>query len=343
MESISLELFEAEWQRTLFFVLLINFLLLAIVWPCFVGLAVAFFPKSYKCCCRLFRHNCCKTCFDTQIRQDKWTFMDVTLSNPGICFGNIELQGYLKPPPLGKPVIICIHGLFGSFDFILNRSCIRPPSDELERYLTGDYGVLGIDLRGHGLSSCACPGGLGALEYRDILKAIDFVQENYPKSPIVLHCQSMGVFSALQAVNYSKRYTDAVSGIISISGLYSVNGDLFGSFKRCGCCFPSFYLDYILWWVKGIIFIFSRSWIEDHEKTSVPTLQFHNKYDPTVPFQQAQAFSDMNGSELVIYEHRCRHLSAHEACVEFHDRIEDFLKNLDLGSSWNVDIGGSWL
>ena len=108
---------------------------------------------------------------------------------------NIEISGWLFNHFPERPVVIVVHGLFP------NGKC-KPESNLIASLLLKNkINVLTIDLRNYGDSSLVSEyENLGLSEYKDVLGAFDFLNQNgFKKYEIGLHGISLGGTSVIFA------------------------------------------------------------------------------------------------------------------------------------------------
>ena len=107
----------------------------------------------------------------------------------------VQLNGWLFNYFENRPIVIVVHGIFP------NGKC-KPESNLIASLLIkNNINVLTIDLRNYGDSSSVSKyENLGLSEYKDVLGAFDFLQQNgFPKYQIGLHGISLGGTSVIFA------------------------------------------------------------------------------------------------------------------------------------------------
>ncbi|MFB6363494.1 alpha/beta fold hydrolase [Paenibacillus elgii] len=105
---------------------------------------------------------------------------------------------YLDNEQEGKPVLICLHGLFGSARYFAG----------LMEQLT-DWHVYSIDQRGHGWSGHASAGQYDREDFVEDIAA--FFQQVLNNEPVMILGHSLGGFNAYQ---FASKYGHLVKGLI---------------------------------------------------------------------------------------------------------------------------------
>lgn len=203
--------------------------------------------------------------------------------------------------------------LYGEFyDFGYDKVALIVPgrSDSLtysyyfaEPYVKCGYNVLVIDMRAHGLSEGKY-NTIGCKEYRDILKWIEFIHEEYHMQQVVIHALCVGAQSVIRSL-VDKECPEYVKAFV-VEGMYTT---FFETFKTHALhlgypCFPAVQLIDV--WTR--IFIGQTIFygpINEIGKLRIPLLMLHGKQDVYSLPAKAEVLYEKCGSkqkELVWLE-----------------------------------------
>jgi pimeloyl-ACP methyl ester carboxylesterase len=136
---------------------------------------------------------------------------DYDLSYEEVIFAStdgVPLSGWYLPGGSRQAVVACGHGLFRSRREVLDRAAF---------FRRQGYDTLVFDFRRHGKSAGERV-TLGFQERRDFEGAIEFLEKQRPRSPVVVYGVSMGAGAALLAA----RETKAVAGVVADSPFLNV-------------------------------------------------------------------------------------------------------------------------
>lgn len=203
--------------------------------------------------------------------------------------------------------------LFGEFyDFGYDKVALIVPgrSDSLtysyyfaKPYVESGYNILVIDMRAHGLSEGKY-NTIGCKEYRDILKWIEFIHEEYHMQKVVIHALCVGAQSVIRAITNEAcpKYVEA----FVVEGMYTT---FYETFKTHAIhlgypCFPAVQLIDV--WTR--IFIGQTIFygpINEIHKINIPFLMLHGKQDVFSLPEKAEVLYEKCGSavkELAWFE-----------------------------------------
>lgn len=202
---------------------------------------------------------------------------------------NLKLHALELKNNVSEDWIIMVHGYFG------NAKQLMPYVTELIK----KYNLLLIELRGHGESEGNYV-DFGVKSRYDILKWMDYINDNYDTPKIVLYGISMGASAVMMTTNLN--LTNNVKCIIEDSGFTSAREELKYQLKKV-YHFPSFPTlllanSYIK--TKHRFAIDDASAIKSLKYNSVPTLFIHGSNDNLVPlYMMEDLFNKNNGKKCL--------------------------------------------
>lgn len=193
-------------------------------------------------------------------------------------------------------------------------------------YAAAGYGVLMVDLRGHGSS-----GGerrtLGYREVRDVRAALDWLgDEGYDPDEIVLHGWSMGGATVTRAAPGT-----GVSAVVEEAGYADLplllrdglpeSSGLPRAFNPATFLAAKLFLDFDPWAVRP------RREAARLQEKGVPLYVVHSTSDETVPYEHAELFLEAYPEAELWTLDGYAHVAAHEH-PEYGERLRDFLDSL---------------
>ena len=231
----------------------------------------------------------------------------------------VPLSAWWTPPPPGDGpprAAVLVHGWGG------NRS------DEYIRktaplYREAGYGVLMLDLRGHGES-----GGdrrtLGYGEVRDVRGALAWLEEKgFEPGEVVLHGWSMGGATVVRSAPGT-----GVAAVVEEAGYADLplllrdqlpeNSGLPRLFNPGAFLAASLFLDFDPWAVRP------RREAARLQKEGIPLFVIHSTADETVPYEHAKLFARANPDAELWTLAGYEHVEAYEH-PGYEERIDDFL------------------
>lgn len=229
--------------------------------------------------------------------------------------------------------------LFGEFyDFGYDKVALiipgRPDSLTYSYYFTkpyaeSGYNILVIDMRAHGWSEGKY-NTIGKKEYRDILKWIEFIDEEYSMQKVVIHALCMGAQSVIRAITH-KDCPEYVEAFV-VEGMYTT---FYETFKN-----HAIHLGYQSFPAVQLIDVWTRIFIgqtifygpiDEIHKMTIPILMLHGKQDVFSLPEKAEILYEKCGSamkELVWFEEGA-HSQLRISNEEAYDRaIKAFLERV---------------
>jgi fermentation-respiration switch protein FrsA (DUF1100 family) len=191
-------------------------------------------------------------------------------------FDGLSLKGYIAENTLNSTAwVIIAHGYTDSASSMCSYA---------QRFYEMGFNVLLPDARGHG-SSQGTYIGMGWHERKDIKSWIDYINDNYPESQILLFGISMGAATVMMASGETLPIN--VRAVIEDCGYTSVKEEFKYQLKNCFHLpwFPILPATSIIARIKaGYSIIYEGSAIEQIKKSHIPTLFIHGTADDFVPF-----------------------------------------------------------
>ena len=196
--------------------------------------------------------------------------------------------------------------LFGEFyDFGYDKVALIIPgrSDSLtysyyfaKPYAESGFNVLVVDMRAHGWSEGKY-NSIGHQEYKDILKWIAFIHDEYHMEKVVIHALCMGAQAVMRAITHENcpKYVEA----FIVEGMYTTFYETFKSHALyLGYpCFPAVQLMDV--WTRLFLgqTIFYGP-INEIEKMRIPFLMLHGKKDVFSLPEKAEILYEKCGSAI---------------------------------------------
>ena len=198
-------------------------------------------------------------------------------------------------------------------------------------YVDSGYNVLVIDMRAHGWSEGKY-NTIGFEEYRDVIKWVELLQEEYHMKSVVIHTLCMGVPSVLYALN-SVKCPACVNAVVA-EGMYTT---FYETFKN-----HAIHLGYKAFPVVQLMEVWMRLFtgytifygpINVIEQLQIPLLMLHGKQDVFSLPDKAEELYEKCGSsmkELVWFEEG-EHSQLRIMNEEGYDKaVKDFLKRVHI-------------
>jgi dipeptidyl aminopeptidase/acylaminoacyl peptidase len=237
----------------------------------------------------------------------------------------LDLKGWWIPEGESSRAVVLVHGLDASKSgqYVLDTASI---------YAQADYGVLMLDLRGHGESEGKRT-ALGYQEVQDVRGALSWLEEDQGFQPgeVVLHGWSMGGATVLRSAPGT-----SVAAVIEESS-YADLPLLLRDRLPESSGLPSFFNPGIFLMAK--IFLDFDPWAVRPEEDAailsgegVPLLIIHSRDDEVVPFEHAKmlatSYPDAEFWEIEGYGH----VEAYSH-PEYRQKLLGFLEQVEAGET----------
>jgi uncharacterized protein len=237
----------------------------------------------------------------------------------------LTLKGWWVPGDVPSRAVVLVHGLEGSkaSEQVLKTASV---------YSGAGYGVLMLDLRGHGESE-GNRTTLGYQEMRDVRGALSWLEEKQGFEPneVVLHGWSMGGATVLRFAPET-----GVAAVVEESGYADLplllrdrlpeSSGLPSFFNPGIFLMAKLFLDFDPWSVKP-----GEDATELAEE-GVPLLIIHSRDDEVVPFEHAEmlaaSYPDAEFWKIAGYGH----VEAYSH-PEYRQRLLDFLERVEAGEA----------
>jgi len=193
-------------------------------------------------------------------------------------------------------------------------------------YLSQGFDVLMINHRAHEKSEGAWS-GFGQLEGADLLQWLDFIVKKNPDYKIVMHGNSMGAASVMEAS--CMNIPSNVKCIVSDCGFTSSRDELKYQMKEMFHVPPFPILDIVALYCK----LFAKfnldgvSALESVKNAKAPMMFVHGKKDATVPVSMAEELYKACGNEkeLALYEESGHGQSYFKYEKEYQEKLMAFV------------------
>lgn len=228
-------------------------------------------PKSSKAI--IFNNDYDEELEKRKIENEKWindNGKDIFIKNK-----NIKLHGYeVKNKKESNIWVIAVHGYVDSAISMVASA---------KQFLRFGYNVLMPNLRTHGKSEGKYI-GMGWLDRLDLLKWIDYLNNEYGNIKIILYGISMGAATVMMASG--EKLPDNVKVVIEDCGYTSVWDEFSIKLKILFHLpqFPTMYYANIITKIKAGYSLKKASCIKQMKKSTTPTLFIHGDQDKFVPF-----------------------------------------------------------
>ena len=232
----------------------------------------------------------------------------------------VPLSAWWVPPPGGpERAVVLVHGWGG------NRSD-EHITETAPLYAEVGYGVLMLDLRGHGES-----GGerrtLGYREVRDVRGALSWLEgEGFEPGEVVLHGWSMGGATVTRSAPGT-----GVAAVVEEAGYADLplllrdqlpeNSGLPRLFNPGTFLAAKLFLDFDPWAVRP------RENAARLQEEGVPLFVIHSTVDETVPYEHAELFTEANPDAELWTLEGYEHVGAYEH-PEYEARLKAFLDSV---------------
>ncbi len=213
-------------------------------------------------------------------------------------YDNLKLHASILENNSSNIFVILIHGYSTDSTYMEDRADVF--------YKRKEYNVLLPDLRASGKSEGKYI-GMGWLDRLDILKWIEYINNNYPNKKIILYGVSMGAATVMMTLGENPKNVIAA---IEDCGYSSVEEQLSYEIKKIFKLgkFPIIYISSIICKIKAGYFFKEASCISQLKKSTLPILFIHGSNDSFVPtYMVYRLFDSYEGKKDILVVENATH------------------------------------